>query len=239
MCKIQIIISQALAFDGVWQRQIFKFLRLKNLKRGELAPELSSSYRQEASASSECDPDFIKSSSEELILERNMLLDDQDSTTLKFCHFCELSLFFKANNCRLPTYSCFNHLFSVSPEHWSLPFLFQAETIWTRRPIARMLKSQQAVRYRDIMTSGEPGFLQRPDHRRISCVSDDAVSTRVTHTEAAAKSMLTVWLTIDCAILINWLQPGEKLKSGSFSGKYGSQFPRSCTVAALQELQGG
>jgi hypothetical protein len=75
------------------------------------------------------------------------------------------------------------------------------------------------VGFRDIVTRAESWFLQHYGHRQIWCRSVDEIMTRVARTIAAPKPILTVFLSIDGAILINWLTPGEKFNSGWFCEK--------------------
>jgi hypothetical protein len=79
-----------------------------------------------------------------------------------------------------------------------------------------VLESQQKVGLRDIVAGDESRFLQHSGHRQIWCISADEVPTRMTQTIAAQKTMLTVFLSIDGTILINWFTPGSKFNSGYF-----------------------
>jgi hypothetical protein len=85
--------------------------------------------------------------------------------------------------------------------------------------LLRVLESQQRVGFRDIVTNDESWFLQHYDHRQIWCIWADDVPTGVTHTIDAQKTMVTVLLSIDGAILINWLTPWGIFNSGYFCEK--------------------
>jgi hypothetical protein len=100
-----------------------------------------------------------------------------------------------------------------------------------------VLESQQLVGFCDMVTDDESWLLQRYDHRRIRRISADEIRIRVTHTIAALKTILTVFLSIDGAIAINRLTPGEKFNTGHFCEKYPNRFPGSCTAGVLQALQ--
>jgi hypothetical protein len=104
--------------------------------------------------------------------------------------------------------------------------------------LLRVLESQQRVGSCDIVIDEESWFLQHYDHRQILCISADDISTRVAQTATAQKIILTVFLSIDGAILINWLTPKEKFHSGGFCEKHSSRLPRSCTEGALHGPQG-
>jgi hypothetical protein len=62
----------------------------------------------------------------------------------------------------------------------------------------------------------ESWFLEGENHERMWCVSVDEVPTRMRPTMATSDTMLTMFLTIRCAIVINWLPPGGKFNSNSF-----------------------
>jgi hypothetical protein len=100
---------------------------------------------------------------------------------------------------------------------YSVAFPIDESTSWERNESnSRTFESQQRVSFRDIMTGGESRFLQQYDHQQNWCVSADEVSTKVTHTRTAQKTMLLVFLSIHGAIFISRLPPGEKINSGYF-----------------------
>jgi hypothetical protein len=59
--------------------------------------------------------------------------------------------------------------------------------------LLRVLESQQRVGFRTIMTDDGSWFLWHYDRRQIWCLSADEVPTRMTHTTAAPRTMLTVF----------------------------------------------
>jgi hypothetical protein len=85
--------------------------------------------------------------------------------------------------------------------------------------LLRVLQGQQRIGFRDIVTGDESWFLHHYDHWQIWRVSADEVSTIVVHMITAAQTMLTVFLSINSAIFINSLPPGEKFNSGHFCEK--------------------
>jgi hypothetical protein len=100
-----------------------------------------------------------------------------------------------------------------------------------------VLKKQRRVGFRNQVTDDESWFLQDSNHQQSWCVSADEVPTRVVHTIAAQKTILTVFLRINGAISIKRLRPEGKFNSGCFCEKYSSRFPRSCTAGALHVSQ--
>jgi hypothetical protein len=98
------------------------------------------------------------------------------------------------------------------------PHALTSELQWRRVEFSSQLLSvfenQQRIGFHDIVTGDESWFLEHYDDRQTWCISADEVATRVMHAIAPKKTMLTVFLSINGAILINWPPLGQKLNSG-------------------------
>jgi hypothetical protein len=129
-----------------------------------------------------------------------------------------------AESLEIPVSTIYSHLvktigFKIVLLCWALYMLtrkLRQKRIELSKQLFLVLESQQRVGFRDIVTGDESWFLQHSDYRQIWFISVDDIPTRVAHAIAAPKTILAVFLSIDGAILINCLTPGEKVNRDYF-----------------------
>ena len=212
------------------QRSVIKFLHLKGLKLGDIVLELSSVYGEDAYTRPS-----IKYWLHQLKLGRTDLatqhvggrppLDDTDAEILSVLHTSPFSSVRTiADSMGIPASTVYFHLVEkIGFKNYFLrwvPHMLTEELRQKRVELAQqlleLLERQRRVKFRDIVTGDESWFLQHYDHERIWSVSADEVPTRVRPTISVRKTMLTVFLSVRGAILINWLPADEKFNSGYF-----------------------
>jgi hypothetical protein len=208
-------------------------LRIKGLKLGEIAKELSSAYGPDAYT-----PPSIKYWLHQIKPGRTDLrtqhtggwlpLDEIDAGILAFLRKSPFSSVRTiAESLEIPVSTIYSH--SVHKVGLKIFFLLwvpytvtsglQQKRVELSSQLLRVLESQQRVGFRDIVTGDESWFLQYYNHRKIWCISANEMPTRVRYMTAALNTILTVFWSIDGAILINRLTPGEKFDNHSFCEK--------------------
>jgi hypothetical protein len=215
------------------QHHVIRFVRIKGLKLGGIGQELSSAYGPDVYT-----PPSIQYWLHEIKLGRTDLgtqhaggrppLNDTDPEILSLLRKYPFSLVRTiADSLEIPASTVYFHLVEkIGLKNLLLRWVSHMSTSKLRQKrielssqLPRMLESQQTVGFRHVVTGDESWVLQHYNHRQIWCTSADEVPARVTLTTSAQKTMLTVLLSIDGAILINWLTAREKFNSGYFYEK--------------------
>jgi hypothetical protein len=212
------------------ERHVIKFLHLKGLKLEAIAAELADAYGQDAytKPSIKYWVHQIKLGRTDLttqhIGERPTLdvIDAEIVSALRKLAFSSTRTI--SDSLGIPASTVYSHLverigFKNYLLRW-IPHMLTADVRQKRVELSKqlfpVLESQQRVGFHDIVTSDESWFLQHYDHRQIWCVSADEVPTRVNHTIATPKTMLTVFLSVRGVVFTNWLPLAGKFKSSYF-----------------------
>jgi hypothetical protein len=214
----------------VEQRCIINFRHLKGLKLGDIVVEHSTLYEEDAYTRPS-----IKYGLHQLNLGRTDLttqrvggipyLDDTDAEILSLLRISPFSSVRTiADSLSIPASTVYLPLvekigFKNYFLRWVPPMLteeLRQKRVELARQLLELLESQRGVNLRDIVTGEESWFPSHDEHERIWCLSADEVPTGVRPTIGVRKTMLTVFLSVRGAVLINWLPPQAKFNSTYF-----------------------